>query len=664
MRLPRLLTRQLYRAFPELDAYSEEQCRRFMKAAGRGMKAWWHGVLFFVVAVAGLAGAIAGGAAIFGWHDDYLTRLRRDDVMVTIGADLACGLLLPIGPFGALLARDWLLQRRVRWVLRSRASCPACRYGLIGLPLSPESTITCPECGFVAEVDPSLGELTLNEHGVQQYVPSVKMPVRQFWTLKRRRMVLRWAAAVIGIPLVLVLGYEGFIQWQARQARGLIQQLPAQLAAIRAPLAARFATALGSPGESGADVLASVNALTSEFDLEVNQNLPMSSDGMTVYPDLSVLLPRKLTNVADDYQAVAMKLARRIEAGYTGLGVFRRLDDVRACAVLRGPGHSLEDWAYLMNARKFGMHNTLRQITARERKAWDEYAVAFETSWALIRLMRTEATGLADIHAGLIIQAQLIEMRRLLGSGPPAELLDELGAAMERQHIDVPLKVMLETERVNAQLMLATVFAKPANARLGKWGLVEQEGWGKPPGFEQKRLGTLAGNRRALERLYDTAEAEAALPPMSRAALALVQSPTGYLLLDTSFMGVDRLVEWHEALEVDVACARVQLALERFKAAGGKYPATLEELVPTYLKALPLDPMVRGPFGYKRIARDNDGREYLLYSVGLDGVDNGGVGPQADATNSFRGGSPGKPEFFLAKPGEDVVLNAPVPNGP
>jgi|GEM_PF-3023421 len=664
MRLPRLLTRQLYRAFPELDAYSDEQCKRFMKAAGRGMKAWWHGVLFLMVAVGGLAGAIAGGAFIFGWHDDYLNRLRRDDVMVTIGAYVACGVLLPIGPFGALLTRDWLLQRRVRWVLRSRASCPACRYRLIGLPLSPESTITCPECGFVAEVDPSLGELTHNEHGVQQYVPSVKEPVRQFWTPRRRRLLLRWSAAVIGIPLLLVLGYEGFIQWQAWQARGLVQRLPAQLAAIKAPLVAPFATASGGPGESGADVLAGVAALTSKFDQEVNQDLPTSSDGMTVYPDLSVILPRKLTNVAPDYQAVAMKLARRIDAGYAGLGVFRRLDDVRACAVLRGPGHSLEDWAYLMNARKFGMHNTLRQITARDRQAWDEYAVAFETSWALIRLMRTEATGYGNIHAGLIIQAQLVELRRLLASGPPAGLIDQLGAAMERQGVEVPVGVMLETERVNAQLMLATVFAKPANVRLGKWGLVEQEGWGQPPGFEQKRLGTLPGNRGALDRMYDTAEAEAALPPRSRAALSLVQSPTGYLLLDTSLMGVDRLVEWHEALELDVACVRVYLALERFKAAAGQYPATLEELVPTYLSTLPLDPMVRGPLGYKRIAMDSEGREYLLYSVGLDGVDNGGVGPQADSSNSFRGGSPGKPEFFLAKPGEDVVLNGAVPKGP
>jgi hypothetical protein len=66
--------------------------------------------------------------------------------------------------------------------------------------------------------------------------------------------------------------------------------------------------------------------------------------------------------------------------------------------------------------------------------------------------------------------------------------------------------------------------------------------------------------------------------------------------------------------------AIVALALERHRLEHGAYPDKLEGLVPTYLKSIPLDPYDGQPLRYRRLA---DG--VVVYSVGLDGIDDGGA---------------------------------------
>jgi hypothetical protein len=67
--------------------------------------------------------------------------------------------------------------------------------------------------------------------------------------------------------------------------------------------------------------------------------------------------------------------------------------------------------------------------------------------------------------------------------------------------------------------------------------------------------------------------------------------------------------------------ARSVCALERHRLAQGSYPATLDALVPTFLPKLLLDPMNARPFQYQ----PTDDGWFLLYSVGEDGKDDGGV---------------------------------------
>ena len=64
---------------------------------------------------------------------------------------------------------------------------------------------------------------------------------------------------------------------------------------------------------------------------------------------------------------------------------------------------------------------------------------------------------------------------------------------------------------------------------------------------------------------------------------------------------------------------RCHLALREFWLAHGEYPAALAELAPDVLAELPRDPCGGGEFVYRRLPAG-----YQLYSVGPDGIDDGG----------------------------------------
>jgi hypothetical protein len=73
--------------------------------------------------------------------------------------------------------------------------------------------------------------------------------------------------------------------------------------------------------------------------------------------------------------------------------------------------------------------------------------------------------------------------------------------------------------------------------------------------------------------------------------------------------------------ETVVKLAIAACALERYRLAQGEYPERLEQLAPKFATSAPFDPMVSRPFRYQR----TDDGWFLLYSVGLNGKDDGGL---------------------------------------
>jgi hypothetical protein len=85
-------------------------------------------------------------------------------------------------------------------------------------------------------------------------------------------------------------------------------------------------------------------------------------------------------------------------------------------------------------------------------------------------------------------------------------------------------------------------------------------------------------------------------------------------------------VNWDKSFLID-ASTRAQLllsetalAVERYRLANhDQRPATLQDLVPACLPAVPVDPFDGRPIRYHRFSKG-----YLVYSIGEDGVDDGG----------------------------------------
>jgi hypothetical protein len=75
--------------------------------------------------------------------------------------------------------------------------------------------------------------------------------------------------------------------------------------------------------------------------------------------------------------------------------------------------------------------------------------------------------------------------------------------------------------------------------------------------------------------------------------------------------------------------ATTTLAVERFRLARGKLPENLDELVPQFLPAVPLDPFDGQPLRYHLLAKG-----YVIYSVGDDCHDDGGREKPADWKSS------------------------------
>jgi hypothetical protein len=84
-----------------------------------------------------------------------------------------------------------------------------------------------------------------------------------------------------------------------------------------------------------------------------------------------------------------------------------------------------------------------------------------------------------------------------------------------------------------------------------------------------------------------------------------------------------------ESVVLELA-TRVALAVELHRARTGALPARLDDLVPSLLAALPLDPATDEPFRY--ILDEASPIGYRLYAVGFDGVDNDGTPGGEDAS--------------------------------
>ncbi len=159
MRIPR---RKIYRAFPEMDQFTDEQCVCFLRVI-RVRRFWILFASIVVWILAFIAAFIVYARIVDPFFNSIGVHRLLDVVMINIPGvgDLYWGDLLDtcsvvflnVGAptMLAILTRDWFLHRALGRHIQG-ARCPGCRQSLIGLPILKEEdgqgpSARCPECG-------------------------------------------------------------------------------------------------------------------------------------------------------------------------------------------------------------------------------------------------------------------------------------------------------------------------------------------------------------------------------------------------------------------------------------------------------------------------------------------------------------------------------------
>jgi hypothetical protein len=162
MRIP---LRKIYRAFPELDRFDDEECERFVIQATRVRWTIRLAKLMLQIAVAVIVGLMVLVAGVFALA---MFQMRDDSDTAIVAVTIALGVMLGAGPgICVLLLRDWMLRRAIAGRIRL-ARCPQCDYLLLGLPCR-EGHVMCPECGMnfgLAEYGLTEADLVCRAEGV------------------------------------------------------------------------------------------------------------------------------------------------------------------------------------------------------------------------------------------------------------------------------------------------------------------------------------------------------------------------------------------------------------------------------------------------------------------------------------------------------------------
>ncbi len=134
-----------------------------------------------------------------------------------------------------------------------------------------------------------------------------------------------------------------------------------------------------------------------------------------------------------------------------------------------------------------------------------------------------------------------------------------------------------------------------------------------------------------LDRLDELAEAaalpRAAAPARQRQFVAKLQELYGlsswlYPLAMQERWRLQQILPTELGWLARLRCARTATAIERWRLAhGGTLPASLNDLVPGYLAAVPEDPTDGKPLRYRPLS---PAPGYVVYGIGEDGVDDGG----------------------------------------
>jgi hypothetical protein len=145
--------------------------------------------------------------------------------------------------------------------------------------------------------------------------------------------------------------------------------------------------------------------------------------------------------------------------------------------------------------------------------------------------------------------------------------------------------------------------------------------------------GLAAYDTAVLRGSRDAADAPSARAAIPRELLDEIKTSKRYLLAAILAPSLERHIGAHFRGIAELRLAAAALATRLYEADhAGRALQALNDLVPAYLPSVPLDPLATGGVPLRNVGPRQDPQRPRIYSVGENGVDNGGNEPAPDAS--------------------------------
>lgn len=643
---------KIYRAFPELDAFSDERCQRFVRAAQRPFTFRLRRLLaalttFLIIVVADYFVLLFLASLVDHTRAKYAT----DASMVFMAAFITTGFL--VAGLAALRVRDWLLKRRLIHVLRTKGHCHSCGYLLAGVTVNAAHEVSCPECAYVSEVDPALGELASDAQGRTLYQPSEASLRRgpSWLTPARRRWLRRWAQrAAIALPvllLVLLVSYEALLRLQA-EAAARARPGPEGFLALQL---SHLPPGVTPDAPNSWEVFESLHGRMVNLETSSSVPRPQASDGTPIYIDYASIGQHITGDTEQDQNArLAQAYSRALLSSFLSDPLF---DDLQA--MVHRPRHqrsitwprsnpiagSTLSYGSATNLRYLARLMTGRMDLALDHNNLAMFDQSLDIDFGLARMSMSQPTLIDYLVALAIEYIGQARMRVVLMDSPSEAWLDLLEPHAWRL-LDQPdeFEFALRGEQLFVTDAICWAFEEPGRCRFGRFSSTLSNTYGSFGGLEFKRLGFYWENKSYVDRSFDAYITQAAQPPVSRVIAA--GEDTSLLIPSALNSLIPNFANSRDQRSTDLAGTIAMIRIERYRLAHGHYPDSLDEVAAESPRPLPFDPYSGKLLGYKRVdpATDAHGRGYILYSVAADGFDNQGFpgkGRQLSPTNTPSG---------------------------
>lgn len=680
----RIVTHKLYRAFPELDRFDDERCQNFVRSANRGLfrrllRLALIGSLFWLVWI-GVAYTCYLAYAASGFNPEVHRSAWVS--MVGMGAPIVAGFVLAV--MGGLVLRDVLLRRRIGGVIRMRGTCSECDYVLLGLTVGSDLKVTCPECGTITIADESMNELADGSNGQRVFSPAdadaaaIFKPRKRWISKHTRRLLLRGSLAAVAVFVLGVCGLWLVVYLQTRSDIAAAKAELANVAEINAMLRARRpkflpadATNLHDEWNSIADRL---REITDQAESRSLAMLPPGEPRPLIYVDWSWLYRSPRADDPDNVEqlrSVARFALERIQAEQIEQRLCRTLVNGHGTVEFRTGGTLDEEsqWTFprLSNYRRFSRLLAFSLHDAHSQGDDERFRLVADAACAIVAHADADPGLISGLVATACEALVFGRFRAVLLERPPAERVAAIQSALDQFLTPPDLAWMIGSEAALVRRYLAFEFAEHhPNPVVNIWqdlrGAQDEHSAAyallgeTAPLWHQK--GRFRKSISEADRILSLAADDHAVEPHARQAAVASAPRTSQRLVALLGWSTPRVIKTNDGRIAERRGLQIMLALESHRLDHGRYPDDLTQLAPEFMADVPIDPYSGKPFRYRLLDPQTDphGRGYLLWSVGIDGTDDGGVAPMNNARHeAISGGTTrsGRPvDLVINEPGE------------